>query len=168
MRDENDTTTADLPLTPATDIESDKAGRAEFTVAGFGTGTVAELEHHLAQLRDERDAARRALADLERRADGPDATDGADLIATITRIAERAAERVAERVAGEIDGDAIWAEIEWRVRDMSEEAASEAAGEIDGDAIGAEIEDLAAASVAFAESARQVIRDELVVNVDLI
>ena len=168
MRDENDTTTADLPLTPATDIESDKAGRAEFTVAGFGTGTVAELEHHLAQLRDERDAARRALADLERRADGPDATDGADLIATITRIAERAAERVAERVAGEIDGDAIWDEIAWRVRDMSEEAASEAAGEIDGDAIWAEIEDLAAASVAFAEAARQVIRDELVVNVDLI
>jgi len=166
MRDENDTTTADLPLTPATDIESDKAGRAEFTVAGFGTGTVAELEHHLAQLRDERDAARRALADLERRADGPDATDGADLIATITRIAERAAERVAERVAGEIDGDDVWAEIEYRVRETAEEAASDAAGEIDAAAIWSEIEDRVEETAA--EAARQVIRDELVISADLI
>jgi len=31
------------------------------TVQGFGTGTVAEIEHHLAQLKDELEASRREL-----------------------------------------------------------------------------------------------------------
>ena len=163
--DENDTNTSDLLRTVTTELESDKAGRAEFTVAGFGTGTVAELEHHIAQLREERDAARHALADLEPRTNSPDAIDGAELVATIARIAERTAERVAERSAGEIDGDAIWYEIEWRVRDMSEEAATEAT-RIDGGAIWAEISDRV--DEAAAEAARQVVRDDLVVTVDLI
>jgi len=167
MRDENDTTTGDLLNSPVGPV------LPTVTVEGWGTGTVAELEHHVAQLRDERDAARHALADLERRTNSPDAIDGAELVATIARIAERVAERVALRVAesvafsdSEIDGDAIWAEIEYRVRDTAEEAASEAAGEIDGNAIWAEIEDRVADAAA--ESARSVIRDDLVVTVDLI
>ena len=133
MKDENDTTTGDLLNSPDGPV---------LAIAGFGTGTVAELEHYIDQLHGERDAARRALADLERRTNGPDADDGALLVYVITRIAERAAERAAaraaERAAGEIDGAAIWAEIEYRV----EEAA--------------------------ADAARDVIRNELVVNVDLI
>lgn len=72
------------------------------------------------------DTARRALADLERRTNGPDANDGALLVYVITRIAERAAARAAERAAGEIDGAAIWAEIEYRV----EEAAADAARDV--------------------------------------
>jgi hypothetical protein len=162
MRDENDTTTADLPLTPATELESDKAGRAEFTIAGFGTGTVAELEAHLYQVADERDTARRALAELERRTKSPDVLGGAELLAAISGIAERAAERVAERAAADVDGDAVWEELEWRIRDTIEDAAAE----IDGAAIWAEIEERA--GEAAAEAARQVVRDELVVNVDLI
>ncbi len=163
MRDENDTTTGDLLNSPVGPV------LPTVTVEGWGTGTVAELEHHVAQLRDERDAARHALADLERRTNSPDAIDGAELVATIARIAERVAERVALRVAesvafsdSEIDGDAIWAEIEYRARDTAEEAA----GEIDGNAIWAEIEDRVADAAA--ESARSVIRDDLVVTVDLI
>ena len=106
MRDENDTTTGDLLNSPVGPV------LPTVTVEGWGTGTVAELEHHVAQLRDERDAARHALADLERRTNSPDAIDGAELVATIARIAERVALRVAESVAfsdSEIDGDAIWA-----------------------------------------------------------
>jgi len=37
------------------------------TVQGFGTGTVAEIEHHLAQLKDELEGTRRELAVLEGR-----------------------------------------------------------------------------------------------------
>ena len=162
MQDEHDTSTTDLLRTVTTELESDKAGRAEFTIAGFGTGTVAEIEAHLAQITDERDSARRALADL---ANSP----GTELVALISGIAERVALRVAESVAfsdSEIDGDAIWDEIEYRVTDAAETAASEAAGEIDGNAIWAEIEDRVADTAA--ESARSVIRDDLVVTVDLI
>ncbi len=199
MRDENGTTAADLPVTRAADIESDKAGRSEFTVAGFGTGTVAEIESHLAQITDERDAARRALAHLEhlQYTSGPDATDGAELVATIARIAERGAQasaagdlvgEVAQLTADlravktavtalqrevadidtdtEIDGDAVWDEIEYRVREVAEESASEAAGEIDGDGTWAEISDRV--DEAAADAVRDVIRNELVVNVDLI
>jgi len=128
MKDENDTATADLLKSPVGPV------LPTVTIEGWGTGTVSELEHHIAQLRDERDAARRALADLERRTNGPNAIDGADLVEVITRIAERAA----EQVAGEIDGPAIWAEIEYNVGDAA------------------------------ADAAREVIRNELVVNVDLI
>jgi predicted aconitase len=55
MIDENDTHTADLLRTVTTELESDKAARTEFTVAGFGTGTVAELEMYLDQIKGERD-----------------------------------------------------------------------------------------------------------------
>ena len=158
--DENDTNTGDLLDSPVGPV------LPTVTVEGWGTGTVAELEHHLAQLTVERNAARRTLADLERRTDTPDATDGADLVATITRIAERVAERVVERAAAEIDGDAVWDEIEYRVREVAEESASEAAGEIDGGDIWAEISDRV--DEAAADAVRDVIRNELVVNVDLI
>lgn len=158
MKDENDTNTTDLLRTVVTELESDKAGRAEFTVAGFGTGTVAEIEAYIAQITDERDTARRDLAHLESHRATPDATDGVDLVATITRIAERAA----ERVAGEIDGDSVWDEIEYRVREVAEESAPE----IDGGDIWAEISDRV--DEAAADAARSVIRDELVVNADLI
>ncbi len=113
MKDENDTNTGDLLNSPVGPV------LPTVTVEGWGTGTIPELEHHLHQLRDERDATRRALADLERRTNSPDATDGADLVDVITRIAER----VAERVAGEIDGAAIWAEIEYRVEEVAADAA---------------------------------------------
>ena len=114
--DENDTTTGNLLNSPVGPV------LPTVTIEGWGTGTVAELEHHIHQLRDERDAARRALADLERRTNSPDALAGAELVAVISGIADRAA----ERAAGEIDGAAIWAEIEYRV----EEAAADAARDI--------------------------------------
>lgn len=142
--DENDTSTRDLLNSPVGPV------LPTVTVEGWGTGTVAELELHLELLREERDAARRsleelesptvaqlreeltaarsALADLERATGRPDAIDGADLVAVITRIAERAA----------TDANAVWYAIEDRVEETA------------------------------AEAARQVIRDELVVNVDLI
>jgi hypothetical protein len=146
MIDENDTHTTDLLNSPVGPV------LPTVTVEGWGTGTVAELEHHIHQLRDERDAARHALADLERRTNSPDALAGAELVAVISGIAERVTERAAERAA-----DDIRAEIEYRV----EESAR-----IDGDAIWDEISDRVDESAA--EAARQVIRDELVASVDLI
>jgi len=192
MQDEHDTKTADLPLTPATELESDKAGRAEFTVAGFGTGTVAEIEVHLAQITDERDTLQTAYRQIMDERDSPTTSAALGLYDAVSFAAHTSAAELLDEVArltadlravksdlesmrrelgdidtaGEIDGDAIWAEIEWRVRDMSEEAASEAAGEIDADAVWMEIEDRV--TDAAAASARSVIRDELVVNVDLI
>ncbi len=170
MRDENDTTTADLPLTPATDIESDKAGRAEFTVAGFGTGTVAEIESHLAQITDERDAARRALAHLEhlQYTSGPDATDGAELVATIARIAGRGAKASA---AGDLVGEVAQLTADLRavkteLTALQREVADiDTDTEIDGDGTWAEISDRV--DEAAADAVRDVIRNELVVNVDL-
>jgi hypothetical protein len=185
MRDENDTTTADLLRTVTTELESDKAGRSEFTIAGFGTGTVAELEAHLAQITDERDA-------LQKEAQSPTTNAALNLYDAVSFAAHTSAGELLDQVAqltadlrtvksdlesmrrelgdidtaAEIDGDVIWAEIEYRVREVAEESASEAAGEIDGGAIWAEIEDRVTDTAA--ESARSVIRDELVVNADLI
>jgi chromosome segregation ATPase len=48
--DENDTTTMDLLESPVGPV------LPTVTVEGWGTGTIAELEHHLRQLKDERDA----------------------------------------------------------------------------------------------------------------
>lgn len=59
MQDEHDNATADLLRTVTTEPESDKAGRSEFTIAGFGTGTVAELEAYIAQITNERDTLRK-------------------------------------------------------------------------------------------------------------
>ena len=39
----------------------------EITVQGFGTGTLAEIEHHIAQLKDELESARRDLAGYRER-----------------------------------------------------------------------------------------------------
>lgn len=185
MKDENDTNTTDLLRTVVTELESDKAGRAEFTVAGFGTGTVAEIEAYIAQITDERDTLRKeahspttnaalGLYDAVSYAAHTSADDlraevsalTADLRTLNTELESMRRELGDIDTAGEIDGDAIWAEIEYRVREAAEEAASESAGEIDGPAIWAEIEDLA--TDAAAEAARSVIRDELVASVDLI
>jgi hypothetical protein len=67
MIDENDTHTADLLRTVTTELESDKAARTEFTVAGFGTGTVAELEMYLDQIKGERDHLTRSRKRRTRR-----------------------------------------------------------------------------------------------------
>ena len=150
MIDENDTHTADLLRTVTTELESDKAGRAEFTVAGFGTGTQAELEFHIARITDERDALLK-----EARSATTNAALGlydaffnasqaamADLIATVEEqtddIRELRADFEERDLPDDPDTDTIWAEISDRV----DEAA--------------------------AEAARQVIRDELVASVDLI
>jgi hypothetical protein len=123
---------------------------AEFTVAGFGTGTVAELEFHIAQITEERDTLRKeahsattnaalALYDAIGLATN---TAMAELIATVEEqaddIRDLRADLEERDQMAEPDIDAIWAEISDRV----DEAA--------------------------AEAARDVIRDELVVTVDLI
>jgi gas vesicle protein len=123
---------------------------AEFTVAGFGTGTVAELEFHIAQITEERDTLRKeahsattnaalALYDAIGLATN---TAMAELIATVEEqaddIRDLRADLEERDQMAEPDIDAIWAEISDRV----DEAA--------------------------AEAAREVIRDELVVTVDLI
>ena len=162
--DENDTHTTDLLRTVTTELESDKAGRAEFTVAGFGTGTVAELEYHLAQITNERDTLRKAahsattnaalalydavslavntamvdlISDVEVQAD--DISDlRAELRSAAGEIRDLRRELGDVAISGDSDIDAIWSEISDRV----EEAA--------------------------AEAARDVIRNELVASVDLI
>jgi hypothetical protein len=171
MRDENDTTTADLPLTPATELESDKAGRAEFTVAGFGTGTVAELEAHLAQITNERDA-------FQKEAQSPTTSAALELYNAVALAAQTSAAHefgMIEKLDDELNGlkyelaairreidDADIDDIEARIRDTVEEAVNDT----DTDAIWTELEERA--GEAAAEAARQVVRDELVVNVDLI
>ena len=139
--DENDTNTADLLNSPVGPV------LPTVTIEGWGTGTVAELEYHLAQVTNERDTLRK---------EAHSATTNAALalydavsLAVNTAMNDLAVE--VEEQADEIralradledrdvpDIDAIWAEISDRV----DEAA--------------------------AEAARQVIRDELVASVDLI
>jgi hypothetical protein len=149
MIDENDTTTTDLLRTVTTELESDKAGRAEFTVAGFGTGTVADIEFHIAQITDERDQlAREARSATTNAALGlydaffnASQAAMADLIATVKEQTDDIRELRADLEERDLpdgpDVDAIWLEISDRV----DEAA--------------------------AEAARDVIRDELVISADL-
>ena len=160
MIDETDNTTPDTALelrtlwnsargTVRAELEADKAARAEFTVAGFGTGTQAELEFFIAGITDERDTLRKEALSATTNAalalyDAVSAAANAamaDLIATVEEqtddIRELRAE-VSDLEDRDPDVDAIWAEIADRV----DEAA--------------------------AEAARQVIRDELVASVDLI
>ena len=175
MRDENDTTTADLPLTPATELSPDTGPDTRITVAGFGTGTVAELEAHLAQITDERDT-------LQKDAQSPTINAALGLYNAVAFAAQTSAAHefdMVERLDDELNGlkaelseirreldDACLEGIEDHVRDTVEEAVSEADAVIDADAIWAEIEERV--GEAAAEAARQVVRDELVVNVDLI
>ena len=149
MIDENDTTTTDLLRTVTTELESERV----ITIAGFGTGTIAEVEFHIAQITDERDtllkdahspttnaalglydaffnASQAAMADLMATVE-EQADDIRELRADLADLADRDAPDVP-------DIDAIWSEISDRV----DEAA--------------------------AEAARDVIRDELVASVDLI
>lgn len=145
MIDENDTNTADLLDTPAPE--------QVVTIAGFGTGTVSEVEFHIAQITDERDtllkdahspttnaalglydaffnASQAAMADLMATVE-EQADDIRELRADVAILEER-------DLPDDPDTDTIWSEISDRV----DEAA--------------------------AEAARDVIRDELVVTVDLI
>jgi hypothetical protein len=150
MIDETDNITGDLLRTVTTELESDKAGRAEFTVAGFGTGTVADIEFHIAQITDERDTLRKdahspttnAALGLYDAFFNASQAAMADLIATVEEQGDEIRELRADLEERDLpdgpDVDAIWLEIEDRV----DEAA--------------------------AEAARQVIRDELVASVDLI
>ncbi len=149
MIDENDTNTADLLRTVVTELESDKAGRAEFTVAGFGTGTVAEIEYFIAEIIDERDTLRKdahspttnAALGLYDAFFNASQAAMADLIATVKEQTDDIRELRADLEERDLpdgpDGGAIWAEISDRV----DEAA--------------------------AEAARDVIRDELVISADL-
>jgi hypothetical protein len=175
MRDENDTTTADLPLTPATELSPDTGPDTWITVAGWGTGTVAELEHHLAQITNERDA-------FQKEAQSPTTSAALELYNAVALAAQTSAAHefgMIEKLDDELNGlkhelaairreidDADIDDIEARIRDSVEEAVSEADAVIDADAIWLEIEERAGECAA--EAARQVVRDELVVNVDLI
>jgi len=175
MRDEHDTKTADLPLTPATELSQDTGPDTRITVAGFGTGTVAELEAHLAQITDERDA-------LQKESQSPTTSAALELYNAVARAAQTSAAYefdTIERLDDELNGlkselsqirrefdDSDIGGLGDYVRDTVEEAVSEADSLIDADAIWMEIEERA--GEAAAEAARQVVRDELVVNVDLI
>ena len=139
MRDENDTTTADLLDTPAPE--------QVVAIAGFGTGTVAELEYFIAQITNERDTLRKEAHSATTNAalalyDAVSLAVNTAMNDLIVEVEEQADEIRALRADLEDrdvpDIDAIWAEISDRV----DEAA--------------------------AEAARQVIRDELVASVDLI
>jgi hypothetical protein len=162
MIDENDTTTTDLLRTVTTELESDKAARAEFTVAGFGTGTVAELEYHLAQITDERDTLRKdahspttnAALGLYDAFFSASQAAMADLMATVEEQGDDIRELRAE-VSDLEDRD-----------DLADLRADLEDRDPDTDTIWAEISDRV--DEAAAEAARQVIRDELVASVDLI
>ena len=139
--DENDTNTADLLNSPVGPV------LPTVTIEGWGTGTVAELEHHIHQLRDERDALRKQAHSATTNAalalyDAVSLAVNTAMNDLIVEVEEQADEIRALRADLEDrdvpDIDAIWAEISDRV----DEAA--------------------------AEAARQVIRDELVASVDLI
>jgi hypothetical protein len=146
MIDETDNITGDLLRTITTELESERV----ITVAGFGTGTVAELEYHLAQITDERDTLRKdahspttnAALGLYDAFFNASQAAMADLMATVEEQADDIRELRADFEERDLpddpDTDTIWAEISDRV----DEAA--------------------------AEAARQVIRDELVASVDLI
>jgi hypothetical protein len=139
--DENDTTTGNLLNSPVGPV------LPTVTIEGWGTGTVAELEHHLSQITNERDTLRKEAHSATTNAalalyDAVSLAVNTAMNDLIVEVEEQADEIRALRADLEDrdapDIDAIWAEIEYRV----EEAA--------------------------ADAARQVIRDELVVSVDLI
>ena len=141
MIDENDTHTADLLNSPVGPV------LPTVTIEGWGTGTVAELEHHLAQITNERDTLRKEAHSATTNAalalyDAVSLAVNTAMNDLIVEVEEQADEIRALRADLEDrdvpDIDAIWAEISDRV----DEAA--------------------------AEAARQVIRDELVASVDLI
>jgi len=173
MIDETDNTTPDTALELRTlwnsargsvraELEADKAGRAEFTVAGFGTGTQAELEFFIAGITDERDTLRKEALSATTNAalalyDAVSAAANAamaDLIATVEEQTDDIRELRAE-VSDLEDRD-----------DLADLRADLEDRDPDTDTIWAEIADRV--DEAAAEAARQVIRDELVASVDLI
>ena len=146
MIDEDDTQTADLLRTVTTELES---GRV-VTVAGFGTGTVAELEYFIAGIIDERDTLRKEAHSATTNAalalyDAVSLAVNTAMNDLVVEVEEQADEIRALRADLEErdqmavpDIDAIWSEIEDRVEETA------------------------------AEAARVVIRNEMVASVDLI
>ena len=144
MRDEDDTTTGDLLNSPVGPV------LPTVTIEGWGTGTVAELEYHLAQVTNERDTLRKEAHSATTNAalalyDAVSLAVNTAMNDLIVEVEEQAAEiRTLLRLyADPEDRDVpdisdIWSEIEDRVEETA------------------------------AEAARQVIRDELVASVDLI
>ena len=142
--DENDTTTGNLLNSPVGPV------LPTVTIEGWGTGTVAELEYHLAQITNERDTLRKEAHSATTNAalalyDAVSLAVNTAMNDLIVEVEEQADEiralraDIADLEDRDVpDIDAIWAEISDRV----DEAA--------------------------AEAARQVIRDELVASVDLI
>ena len=142
--DENDTTTGNLLNSPVGPV------LPTVTIEGWGTGTVAELEYHLAQITNERDTLRKEAHSATTNAalalyDAVSLAVNTAMEELIIEVEEQADEiralraDIADLEDRDVpDIDAIWAEISDRV----DEAA--------------------------AEAARQVIRDELVASVDLI
>ena len=167
MIDENDTNTADLLRTVTTELVSDKAGRTEFTVAGFGTGTVAELEAYIDQIKGERDTLRKEAHSATTNA----ALGLYDAVSLATNAAMVDLISDVEAQAGDIRD--LRRELRAAADDIRELRADVAILEErdlpdgpDGGAIWAEISDRV--DEAAAEAARQVIHDDLVVTVDLI
>jgi len=70
-----------IPPAPATPAQ-------EVTIEGWGTGTVAEIEHHLAQLKGELEGAKRELAGYQK-----DELEYRPLVEAIQYIVERRIER---------------------------------------------------------------------------
>ena len=146
MIDETDNITGDLLRTITTELESERV----ITIAGFGTGTIAEVDMYIDQIKGERDALLKdahspttnAALGLYDAFFNASQAAMADLIATVEEqgdeIRELRADLEERDLPDDPDTDTIWAEISDRV----DEAA--------------------------AEAARQVIRDELVASVDLI
>ena len=149
MIDENDTTTTDLLRTVTTELESDKAGRAEFTVAELDridillSGIKPPVEDTPAPSAPLFSATAKAAFALYDAVSAAANAAMADLIATVEEQADDIRELRADledrdQMADGVRLDAIWTEIE--------DSVSETA----------------------AEAARQVIRDELIISTDLI
>jgi hypothetical protein len=150
MIDEDDTQTADLLRTVTTELES---GRV-VTVAGFGTGTVAELEYFIAGIIDERKAI---LDTLRKEAHSATTNAALALYDAVSLAVNTAMNDLVVEVEEQAD------EIRALRADIDPEGFRDVP---DIDAIWAEISDRV--DEAAAEAARDVIRNEMVASVDLI
>jgi hypothetical protein len=100
-----------IPAAPATPAQ-------EVTIDGWGTGTLAEIEHHLAQLKDELEGTKRDLEaaqkrDLERQ----------PLVEAIEYIVERRIERWLDSAQGRLILGGLFEELHGPVIDAAMERA---------------------------------------------